>query len=224
MENYRVESELSGIRCDVVVVGAAIVGALLLNAFILFRILISKIKYSRPKFFIIYSLLFIIFIVYPAYNRKDTLASIINYKLINLNSNFLQPKLYREAEKFYAKEVDLINKNLSSKEVLILSNDDTYLFYLTDKQNLLQENPQSGISSQEELDHALQKALLKCPQNIAVNCSLYKRCPKYTFFNQKTSGIQKFLLGKLQKECRVKYKPTACSSKLCVAIQRPNSN
>ena len=38
MENYRVESELSGIRCDVVVVGAAIVGALLLNAFILVQI------------------------------------------------------------------------------------------------------------------------------------------------------------------------------------------
>jgi len=38
MEHYRVESELSGLRSDVVIIGGAIVGALLLNAFLLLQI------------------------------------------------------------------------------------------------------------------------------------------------------------------------------------------
>lgn len=38
MENFRMESEISGLRGDVVFVGAAIVGVLLLNAFILVQI------------------------------------------------------------------------------------------------------------------------------------------------------------------------------------------
>lgn len=38
MYNYRIESEVSGVRGDIVFIGAAIVGALLLNAFILMQI------------------------------------------------------------------------------------------------------------------------------------------------------------------------------------------
>ena len=169
---------------------------------------------------IFYILFFIFFIVYPAFNRKQALASMIKTKFDRLkNTSIFKPELEQQVKRYYFYESRLIKDSLPEEEILILSEDDTYLFYLIDKKNLLFDNPQSGIASasKTDLNLALKKAFKTCPQKIVVNCSLLGLCPNTQTFNHQAVNIQKVLLESLEKSCKVKYKPIKCTNKLCIA-------
>src|SRR3989344_4527395 len=185
----------------------------LLNTFIFIGLTKNefiKIKHNKYSYFIFYILFFIFFIVYPAFNRKQALASMIKTKFDRLkNTSIFKPELEQQVKRYYFYESRLIKDSLPEEEILILSEDDTYLFYLIDKKNLLFDNPQSGIASasKTDLNLALKKAFKTCPQKIVVNCSLLGLCPNTQTFNHQAVNIQKVLLESLEKSCKVKYKP-----------------
>ena len=195
----------------------------LLNTFIFIGLTKNefiKIKHNKYSYFIFYILFFIFFIVYPAFNRKQALASMIKTKFDRLkNTSIFKPELEQQVKRYYFYESRLIKDSLPEEEILILSEDDTYLFYLIDKKNLLFDNPQSGIASasKTDLNLALKKAFKTCPQKIVVNCSLLGLCPNTQTFNHQAVNIQKVLLESLEKSCKVKYKPIKCTNKLCIA-------
>lgn len=135
------------------------------------------------------------------------------------NPSIFKPELEQKIKQYYSIESMFIKRNLPEDEILILSVDDTYLFYLVDKKNLLFDNPQSGLASasKTDLNLTLRKASKTCPEKIATTCRLFNRCPSYKTFNHEAVNIQKILLRSLEKSCKVKYKPIKCTNKLCVA-------
>lgn len=117
----------------------------------------------------------------------------------------------------YSSEKELIDKYLQDDKVAILHADDTYLLYMTDKQNLLLINPQTSIVSQSDLTFALQDVYRVCPQKIAVDCRFVGKCSENWTFAGITSFIQPYLLDALQKNCHTLYQPTVCTNQLCIA-------
>ena len=195
----------------------------LLNTFLLMDEILKfnfqkKVSKKIPAAF--YLLLATFFLVIPGFNRKQAIASMIKTKIDRLKiRSIFKPELEEQIGRYYFFESLMIKENFPEDEVLILSVDDTYLFYLVDKKNLLLDNPQSGIASvsRTDLNLALKKAYKTCPRKIAADCSLFGVCSKYQTFNHETVNIQKVLLESLEKSCKVKYKPAKCSNKLCVA-------
>ena len=197
----------------------------LLNTFLLMDEILKfnfqkKVSKKIPAAF--YLLLATFFLVIPGFNRKQAIASMIKTKIDRLKiQSIFKPELEGQVGRYYFFESLMIKEDLPEDEILILSVDDTYLFYLIDKKNLLLDNPQSGIASasKTDLDLVLKKAYKTCPQKIAADCSLFGICPKYPTLNHEAVNIQKFLLESLEKSCKVKYKPTRCTNKLCIASE-----
>ena len=192
----------------------------LLNVFLLINEIIKNSipkNISKKTLATFYLLLTTLLIIYPAYNRKQALATIIKTKFDRLNNGHIfKPELEQEVKQYYSTESLLIKRNLIDDEIIILSVDDTYLFYLSNKKNLLLDNPQSGIASKVDLKMALKRALNVCPQKIVATCSQFGLCPTYKTFNHELVNIQKVLLESLEKGCKIKYKPTSCTNKLCI--------
>ncbi|MBI4009307.1 hypothetical protein HY357_03670 [Candidatus Roizmanbacteria bacterium] len=188
----------------------------LLNAFLLFAKAYSLISSLRTKL-AISAVFFIFFIVVPTYERRHTLTELLIQKYNGwLKGNILRQELDQNLGKRFSREKQLINKHISADEALILSSDDTYLFYLTNKKNLLDENPQSGIESDLEMTYAVKNLEKKCPQKIAVDCSVVNKCPGFTPFTKGwlTAG---YILKQAEVKCRTTYQPFDCTDQLCIA-------
>lgn len=194
----------------------------LLNVFLLLSKIFEYILHqnkSKKTLFSFYLIIFTLFIVYPGFSRKQALATMIKTKFDNLKKEqIFRPELEKQVKNFYLFEAEMIRESLIKDEILILSVDDTYLFYLVDKKNLLLDNPQSGLASasKKELKHTMEKILKTCPQKIAVNCTLFG-CPEYSTFNHEAVDVQKIILDSLEKSCKVKYELLKCTHKICIA-------
>ena len=189
---------------------------ILLNLFLLIGVSWKTLKNPTLRILFACFLLFI-FIVLPAIQRKYTIAEMIEKKVnMFLAGNIFQPALPQELESRFAKEKKLIAKNLKDDEVLILSGDDTYLYIVSDKKNLLDYNPQSGIGTEREMKSALKRALRRCPQKIAVDCNAVGKCQNINYYTN-SWPLTSFILDTLQKDCRTIYKPTVCTDTLCIA-------
>lgn len=188
----------------------------LLNSFILIGIIMkNKLR------FIFYVSCFIVFIVFPAFQRKEAMATMIKANLDKLPAaNIFKPELEERVSRYYLPETQLIKQNFPEEEILLLSMDDSYLLYLANKSSVLLDNPQlgSGILAKSDLDNVLKKAVQSCPKKIAATCTLFNRCSRYETFNNWQIDVQKLLLNSLEKSCRIKYQPVKCTNKICVAI------
>ena len=100
---------------------------------------------------------------------------------------------------------------------MIISTDDTYLFYLTGKKNLIDANPAVLMVMKKELDRAVKNVSRVCPTSIAVDCSIIKKCEPYQSFNQGERTVLPFILREVEAACRFKYEPTICTNQLCIA-------
>ena len=165
--------------------------------------------------------LFLIFIVFPIYNRKEVLMEkvIASYKRIATGSMFyteLDPYL----KKKYGQEKKLIEEELSGPRIVILHADDTYLLYLTGKQSLILANPQYWIIMKEDIDFALQEANRECPRKIAIDCRFVGKCSENWLFTGVTQLVQPYILDELQNKCHTVYEPTVCTNQLCIAEAR----
>ena len=190
----------------------------ILNAFLLFGLIFKKLPTSNLKL-LIYFLLILVSIVYPAIQRRFTLTEMLATKYEGLKKgNLFKSGVEEIISQRYKEEVKLIKNSIPSKQALILSMDDTYLFLKTDKQSFLDANPIMGIDLPEDLNFALKSAVKICPSKIAVDCSFVNKCPAYSPFIGVSFNLN-LLLNKLESECRIKYVPTICTNQLCIAEQ-----
>jgi hypothetical protein len=189
-------------------------------ALLTFLLLIGRL-YSSSSFslrFFILSFIFIFFIVFPLNKRIEYVTAKILEKYQGLSEGQIFKSKDQFVQNYYSKEIELINKNITENQVLILSPDDSYLFYLINKKNILNANPVWGyIQMQSEIAPALQQAVKICPKKIVTDCELFKQCPAYeklTFDDQVTFPI---ILSEIEKQCKIIYSPKLCTDKLCIA-------
>ena len=190
----------------------------LLTLFLLLGQLIkNEFDFTSQKIrFMFYVSCLILFVAFPAYQRKVTLTELLIQKYSGISKGAIfTNELDSILNNRFSKEKILITKYLTGNNLLILSSDDTYLFYLTGKTNLLDENPQSGIESDVEMNFAIKNAVKTCLKRIAVDCSIVKKCPPFTPLTKGwlTAG---YILSELEKGCRKKYQPVECTSQLCI--------
>lgn len=209
----------------------------LLNLFLLMAVFIKKVTSKQVKLGI-YLGIVILLIFVPVFNRRVSLAYIIYQKISRLGVRpyeeklpphlvyqFCQPK---EIHLFdteirecvlakYKKEKELINQNMTDEEIVIISPDDTYLFYLTGKKNMLQANPQASIFSESDLDFAVKRVADKCPQKLVVDSRVFGVDPGIVATLNFYYTIQPNLLKKIEQQCKVRFVRTKCTQQLCIA-------
>lgn len=161
--------------------------------------------------------LFIVFIGFPVFERSYTISELLATKYRGfLAGNIFHTELEERVKKRFAKEKATINTHIPDNKILVLSSDDTYLLYFTDKINLLDENPQSGITSDVDMKSAIKTVAKICPKKIAVDCSIMNKCPRFTPFTKGwiTAG---YILKEVESRCHIHYEPTYCTNQLCIA-------
>ena len=191
----------------------------LINLFILLAIIISYIKSAQTKKFV-YLILFILFIFFPAYQRKNVIAKNLKNRYERyLQGNIFQAQMDDFFSKNYSSEINLIKNTFPEKKILLIQSDDTFLLYYTNKENYLDTNPQTLILSQSDLDQAATKINAYCPKKIVLDCRLVGKCSpfNYLMFADPNYLIQPFLLSRIQDDCKIKYLPSQCTNKLCIA-------
>lgn len=195
---------------------------IILGFFLMLGYFFEKLKSGRIKTIILLGVA-LFCIVLPTYIRKEFIADTLIGKFKSLSRpNIFQPEIGDIVEKKYVKEIDLINRNLTGPKIVIIHNDETYLFYLTRKKNLLRINPQMGILTENEIDFALRDAVKNCPKRIAVDCDLVGKCSyshRRTMINSATYStvdVEKILFERFQSKCNLKYIPTVCTGDLCI--------
>ena len=190
----------------------------------IFLFLGSIFRQIRPTKIRIFALLIVFFflIVFPAYQRKEFIVE----KMLDKYKQFLQGNIFvsetdKNLEESYKNEVALVNQNIKEGQTLIISPDDTYLFYKIQKRNLFDSNPVwATIDMQSEMKLAIDKTKNICPDKLVIDCSLVKKCPTYiTFVNQDAVVAFPQLLVGIENKCQVKYQPTICTNKLCIATK-----
>lgn len=194
----------------------------LLNIFTLIGIYYKK-NFSKRFKITSVILLFLIFIIIPAFNRKEILSQLIKQKLKNTTGGRIFTSDFDSMlNKRFKDEIKLIHDNLADEEIAILSIDDTFLFYLTEKRNLFFNNPQIEVITHEESNYNLRKTVQVCPKKIAVDCRVFKKCEDYKPLNPSVFVFQTSFLNIIQEKCHVRYEPTMCTKQLCVAISQKN--
>ncbi len=187
-----------------------------LTVFILFG-LVLKNQPNRVKL-LTYALLFLFFIAYPVFERQEVMTEMVKTKLQNLaKGNIFTPEFINVLQTKYKKEIPLINSNISDRKIVILSPDDTYLFYLTGKDNLLDANSEVTVLTKNDMDAALKNLYSQCPKKIVVDCTLMGKCQNSQTFVKAFFSIQQRLLNQIESVCRVNYQPKICTDKLCIA-------
>lgn len=169
---------------------------------------------------IISILIFIFLIVIPAYYKKEYFASDFLFKKELLKDGFSKSWISYGIDKKFAEEANLIEKHIKEKEAIILSVDESYLFYMIDKKNLLNANPQAAIAEMEEIDLAIQEAVKICPDKIAIDCKIHQKCLEYKSFTDGWYFVIPSIFEAIEKKCNVKYEPLECTNQLCIAEKR----
>lgn len=192
----------------------------ILHWFILFAYLTIKIN-SRLRKFIFYFALFTMMVVFPAYERQEILTKTIKEKI----SRFGQGDIFKpESENFlktkYKDDIAMINQSIPNKKIIILSDDDTYLFYLTGKQNLLNYNPQVINIAKDDFQYSLKEAVLKCPKKIAVDCKVFDKCSQNSPFTDPFFNSANIFLNQIQNSCHLTYFATTCTANLCIGLAK----
>lgn len=190
----------------------------LLNLFLLLGLLLKK----NLNNFIVLLIIFITLVFIPAFNRQYATSGIIDKNLKNFTlGNIFEPEIDdKYLTNFYKDELTLVHKSIFEKALIILSQDDTYLFYLLKKKNLLNGNPQGEYFLKEDVAKAIDKAGKICPAKIITSCSMFnKSCSEdLLYFNYYYPlTMEDILLKELEGRCRFKYVKKECTRRLCIA-------
>lgn len=189
----------------------------LLTFFILLAVVWNNMKSKWLKPLGI-TILFILLIIFPAHMRNHTLTELLiqRYEKIKLGNIFV-PEVKTQLENRFTEEKNLIKKYLAAQEILILSNDDTYILIASDKTNLLSRNPQLAIDTVSETYDAIQRASIVCPKKIAVDCRVFNKCDSFDTLVDKDFSNSQHILDIIEKKCNFNYQPLICTNKLCIA-------
>jgi len=193
----------------------------LLSFFIFISKLFSSGKSSKLLKFYLFVVIFLFLVAIPINNRRDDVARLIKYKLRGYQQGqIFNSQINELLNKQYKQEIKLINNNFKAdSQIIILSSDDTYLFYLTEKNNLLDINPISGVISKDDLNFALKRAIKMCPRKIVVDCRAFAKCSDYKTLNHAQINPQLFI-DRISTNCRLNYRPVECTKKLCIAVSQ----
>lgn len=197
----------------------------LLNLFLLLGNYYLQIKLSKGlrRTFILTCCL--LFIIYPIFLRPKTMTKIFDSKFYFMQmDNIFIPEMDDNLESYYLPEINLIKDNMQEDKIIILSPDDTYLFYLTQKKNLLDEDPAITINTRDDLKFAVKEVVKVCPKKIAAYCEAFNDCPKDVRTLVDKSHHPSLILKKIEEECHIKYAPTKCTDKNRLCIAEANIN
>lgn len=188
----------------------------ILTSFLLISKLALYIDSSREKLVVLIAS-FLLFIAIPGYFRREYLTGEVLYKINQLSKgNVFASEIDSLVNERYKKDVAMIEKHITEKEVVLISTDDTYMFYLMDKKNMIDANPAFGIDMKSEMDKALGRVKKNCPKKIAVDCQIYNRCPAYKSFTRGWPNILPIILNDIETACKSRYKPVECGRYMCV--------
>lgn len=166
-------------------------------------------------------LIFFAFILYPAYQRRFTLTELIVQKYERLlKGDIMIPEMEKEIKTRFSQQVNLIKQHISSSETLILARDDTYLFMLTGKKNLLDVNPQSAIETGSSMRFAIKRAIKICPKKMVVECTIFEKCKAFTPYTVKSDLVARPILSEIETACKMTYEPVICDNQLCIVEAR----
>lgn len=190
----------------------------ILNLFLLLGLFLKK--DLNKNIVLIPIFIFLVFI--PAFNRQYAVSGIIDKNLKNFAlGNIFEPEINEKyLSNFYKDELSLVRKNIPEKDLIILSQDDTYLFYLLKKKNLLNGSPQGEYFLREDVKKAIKNTEKICPTRIITSCSLFnKSCSENLLYfgYYEPSSMQAILLNELENRCKFKYEPRQCTGRLCLA-------
>ncbi|MBI4009311.1 hypothetical protein HY357_03690 [Candidatus Roizmanbacteria bacterium] len=189
----------------------------LLNSFLLLSRLYFSINSQKVRVISFLGLIFF-FIIFPAFERQEVITEMIQEKIRRFTGgNIFKPELDEILKQRYPTEIALIKKSIPEKQIVILSADDTYLFYLSGKENLMMDNSQITILTNKDIDFSLQNVFKACPKKIVVDCQFMNKCDRSNPFVIGFFNIQPQLLNRIQEVCKFQYRPVECTSQLCIA-------
>lgn len=167
---------------------------------------------------LILSILFITFIAYPANERQEImtklfLGKITGYQQKNIFSFETKQILVNK----YKKEIEMIKHNFPEEKILLLSDDDIYIFYLTNKQSYLMDDPEITILTQQDVNYSTKEVTSICPKKMVGDCRLFAKCSYSNPYVQIYAYIQPYLMQRIESICKIKYKPINCTDQLCIA-------
>lgn len=195
----------------------------LLTLFILIaHLYTNKTVNKSPKFKVVILITsFLLLVAYPAFARKEMLTVTIKEELTKLvqNKNIFNPGVDSYLNSYLSQEKYLINKYLPDKKILIISTDDTYLLYLTNKVSFLNINPLTAAINQNDIDFSLQEVYKECPKTIAVDCSAIGKCAFFWKLNYLQYPYQ-IILDRINQYCHLQYTTQQCTSQLCIATAK----
>lgn len=174
---------------------------------------LSNVKYRIFSIIIIC----IIFIFIPLFLRKESFAQAIELKIYRLKKgNVFKPEMEEILQNKYSKEVKMVKDMIPYGKIIIISGDDTYLLYLTGKEDLLDDNPIVNILTKKDLESATENAVKICPKRIVTECRLFNNCGQTELFSKAFYVWQPIILAEIQNRCRLQYKPIRCTDQLCI--------
>jgi len=169
---------------------------------------------------IIIVIIFVLLIAFPSYVRKEQISGL----LINRSSRYLNQSFRMEADDWMDKHnsaVNLINQEITSKEILLLHPDDTYFFYKLKKRNFLDANPQATIIDAKSAVLSMIRVQKECPEKIAINCYMAGKCEGTSYYfldDGRNKSLQPKVFEELQKYCGGVYITDKCSGTMCIAV------
>lgn len=192
----------------------------ILNLFILLSLLYLQIKNKLGKL-IFYFALFTMTVVFPAYERQEILTKTIKEKISRIGQgDIFKPESENLLKTKYKDDVAMINRDIPDKKIVILSDDDTYILYLTGKQNLLNYNPQVINIAKDDFQYSLKDVFLKCPKKIAADCKVFNKCSQNSPFSDPFFDPTTIYLNEIQNSCHLIYYATNCTANLCIGLAK----
>ena len=173
---------------------------------------------SRQKKSIILLMVFIFLIAVPGFYRKEYITG----KILDRYSGFMNGNIFtsyidENLQKSYTQQAISLSTMIKEKEILILSPEDTFLFFLTKKKNLLDASPVwASIDMVSETAPAIKRASSICPKKILIDCLLVHKCLPYQSFSERSKALP-FVFAGIEKNCNVIYHPIYCINQLCIA-------
>jgi hypothetical protein len=184
--------------------------------FLLVALSYHNLKTNKGRLIVLCGI-FLLLIIYPAFEKKEYLTNELLHKVQKLKEGHIfSSDLDQIVNEKYHNEAAFIKKNLPDDPIIILSADDTYLFYLTGKRNMLNINPSMYINLKAHIDISTQNLHLPCPKKIVYDCQIVHMCSPYNTLTRGFPEVFPIMLNSIEKKCQQHYKPSTCTDKLCV--------
>jgi len=189
----------------------------ILSGFLLIGSTWQIIKSIKIKF-VVFLILFLLFVAYPASQRQEIMTKLFIGKISGYHQkNIFSVETKQILTNKYKKEIEMIKLDFPQEKILLLSDDDIYLFYLTGKQSYLMDDPQVTILTQQDIDYSTKEATSSCPKKMVGDCRLFDKCPYSNPYVQLYAYIQPYIKQHIETACQIKYKPVKCTDQLCIA-------